>query len=846
MKRLAVGILAHVDSGKTTLSEGLLYASGQIKKPGRVDHGDSFLDTNSIERERGITIFSKQAVIEYNQTYITLLDTPGHIDFSAETERTLRVLDCAILVISATDGIQPHTETLWKLLSRHKIPVFIFVNKMDLVGADKDRRLKELIEKFGDGCVDFSYGADSEEFAEAAAVCNEKLLEEYYENGGVSESSVIEAVASRQMFPCFFGSALKLTGVKEFFDAFEKYAKEPQRAEEFGAKVFKISEDEKGKRLTHIKITGGVIHTKDIPDVATAEKINEIRIYSGRSFKNVQELSAGCVCAVSGLDKTYPGQGLGAEQNDEPLELEPIFTYAVKLPDGTDEHTALTALKQLEEEETQLHVFKNERLNQICIRLMGEVQLEIIKRIAAERFSLDIEFEKSGVIYKETIKNRVEGVGHYEPLKHYAEVHLLIEPQTRGSGVKFALKCSEDELPRNFQRLIMTHLEEKEHMGVLTGSPITDVKITLIAGKAHPKHTEGGDFRNATYRAVRQGLMQAESVLLEPWYNFKIELPTTAVGRAMTDITQMGGSIETPESFGETSLIKGRAPAEAMNGYASELTAYTKGKGKLSLENGGYEPCADAQKIIDEIGYLAETDVENTADSVFCSHGAGHTVKWNEVFEHMHLPAAVLDEPAVRQNTMVVRRRECSFVDDDELLKIFEKTYGAVKRRSRDVLHTPKNGENTAKRAVKRRPKDGNYVLVDGYNIIFADDDLKKLAEKDLELAREKLANRLCAYCAMRNEEVILVFDAYKVKGNHGSTEKNGNISVVYTKEAETADAYIEKATHTLSKNYNVRVATSDYTEQLIILGNGAYRISAREFLAEVSAAEADLREFLI
>lgn len=845
MKNITIGILAHVDSGKTTLSEGLIYLSGAIKKPGRVDHGDAFLDTNNIERERGITIFAKQAVIESKSLHITLLDTPGHIDFSAETERTLGVLDYAILAISASDGVQPHTETLWRLLKRHKIPVFIFVNKMDLPNTNQADTMREICGRFGDECINFSADNTSDEFAEAAAMCDEELLNEFAESGVLSLASLKKAIAGRRIIPCFFGSALKLDGVDEFLDALDRYIDEPARGKSFGARVFKISEDEKGNRLTHLKITGGSLHVKDIPDGRSSDKVNEIRIYSGLKYKNVQEVCAGEVCTVTGLDKTHPGQGLGAEQDAEPLTLEPIFTYSVKLPPDIDEHTAISNLRQLEEEETQLHVFVNESLKQINIQLMGEVQLEIIKRIAEERFGMNIEFEKSGVVYKETIADTVEGVGHYEPLRHYAEVHLLLEPRERGSGLKFAAKCSEDMLERNFQRLILTHLEEKEHKGVLTGSPITDMKITLIAGKAHLKHTEGGDFRQATYRALRQGLMQAESVLLEPWYNFVFELPTDSVGRAMTDISRMGGRFSAPETYGDRSMIRGSVSVDKMGDYSSEIAAYTKGRGRISLEVSGYEPCAEQAEVIERIGYNAESDIDNTADSVFCSHGAGFTVKWNEVFEHMHLPAMQKERTEVNPPEVKKPRSYGGFADDAELLRIFESTYGKVKRKVRHTMHTPKDDVPPSKPAVRKKPKEGNYVLVDGYNIIFAWDELKKIAEDDLELARTTLANRLCAYRAMRNAEVILVFDAYKVKGNHGSCEKTGNITVVYTKEAETADSYIEKATHKLSRNYNVKVATSDYMEQLIILGNGAYRVSANEFLGEVEAAEAELREYL-
>lgn len=844
MKRLTIGILAHVDSGKTTLSEALLYLSGEIKTPGRVDHGNAFLDTDSIERERGITIFSKQAVIETDEVNITLLDTPGHIDFSAEAERTLTALDCAVLVINASDGVQPHTETLWHLLDMHNVPVFIFVNKMDLPDTDKNSLLSALSAKLSDGCIDFSDGTANDSFAEAAAMCSAELLDEYMDSGTLSHQSLCQAISNRLVFPCYFGSALKFEGVKEFFDGLCQYAQEPPRSDSFGARVFKISEDEKGNRLTHLKITGGCLNVKDIPDNSTAEKVNEIRIYSGAKYKNVPQVSAGQVCAVTGLTQAFPGKGFGCEPDAEALTLEPVFTYSVKLPDGIDEHTAITNLRQLEEEETQLHVVHNSQLGCIQLRLMGKVQLEIIKRLAKERFNMDLDFEKCGVIYKETIKNRVEGVGHYEPLRHYAEVHLLLEPGEPGSGIKISAKCAEDRLDKNFQRLILTHLDEKEHLGVLTGSPITDIKITLVAGKAHLKHTEGGDFRQATYRAVRQGLMQAESVLLEPWYDFTLELPSDTAGRAMTDINRMGGRFSAPEISGENSILKGSVPVSELSEYNAEVLAYTKGRGRLSLKLSGYEPCQNSEEVIARIGYLPESDTENTADSVFCSHGAGYNVKWNEVFDNMHLPPMQLEAPTVKQNVAVRPKSERTFADDAELLKIFENTYGKVQRRVNHTMHTPKETSKPPHPS-RRKPKEGSFLLADGYNIIYAWDDLKKLAEDDLDLARETLANRLCAYRAMRNTEVILVFDAYKVKGNHGSCETFGNISIVYTKEAETADSYIEKATHKLSKNHNVKVATSDYMEQLIILGNGAFRVSANEFLSEVEAAEAELREYL-
>lgn len=837
MKRIVIGILAHVDSGKTTLSEGLLYESGEIRKLGRVDRKDAFLDTNKIERERGITIFSKQAIISLPETEFTLIDTPGHIDFSAETERALQILDYAVLVVSATDGVQSHTQTLWRLLKHHNIPTFIFVNKMDLADVSKEEIMAELNGGLSENCIDFS-----QEFAEAASMCNEELLEEFLDKGELSEESVRNAIEKCEIFPCFFGSALKLDGVRDFADGLDKYTKSKTFGEEFGAKVFKISEDDRGARLTHMKITGGCLKVKSM---IGDEKVNEIRIYSGEKYQSVPEAQPGMVCAAAGLTKVSAGDGLGTEQNFEGLTLEPVFAYAIKLPQGCDVHTAMTNLKKLEEEETQLHIIWNERMQEIRIQLMGEVQLEVLKTIIAQRFGMEVEFEKGGIVYKETIANRVEGVGHYEPLRHYAEVHLLIEPGKRGSGIKLASKCGEDELSRNWQRLIMTHLEEKEHIGVLTGSPLTDVKITLVAGRAHLKHTEGGDFRQATYRAVRQGLMQAESVLLEPWYEFVLELPTASVGRAMTDIGQMGGKLLPPETDGETTLVRGSAPVAKMCDYHREVVVYTHGAGRLSCVLKGYEPCTNADEVIEKIGYMADADTDNPSSSVFCSHGAGYTVKWDEVFRHMHIEPMDLDEPKPVTAQVQPKTQKQSFADDDELLKIFELTYGKIKQRSHHPMHTRREEASPQRKTAKAKPKLGDYLLVDGYNIIFAWEELRELSKMDLDLARTTLVNRLCAYRAMRNTEVIVVFDAYKVKGNPGSVEKVLNISVVYTKEAETADSYIEKVSHQLGKNYNVKVATSDYMEQIIILGSGAFRISAGEFLKEVEAAEEELRELM-
>ncbi len=841
MKRLVIGILAHVDSGKTTLSEGLLYASGKTRKLGRVDHRDAYLDTNKIERDRGITIFSKQAVISLGNTEITLLDTPGHVDFSAEMERTLQVLDYAVLVISGTDGVQSHTETLWRLLKHHKIPTFIFINKMDIEGADRQKIITELTGRLDDGCIDF--GDITDEARERLAMCDEALMEEYLKDGGFSDTTLKTAIQKRNVFPCMFGSALKLVGVGEFLTLVDRYTKEIEYKEEFGARVFKISEDASGNRLTHMKITGGSLKVKTVLQNAQPEKVNEIRIYSGDKYESVPEAVSGMVCAVTGLIKSYSGMGLGTECDLESLSSEPIFTYCVRLKDGTDVHTAVKNLRLLEEEETKLNVIWNEQLQEIRVQIMGEVQLEVLKSVIADRFGMEIEFEKGSIIYKETIEGSVEGVGHYEPLRHYAEVHLLLEAGKRGSGLKFSSKCSEDRLDRNWQRLILTHLEEKTHLGVLTGSPITDMKITLVSGAAHLKHTEGGDFRQATYRAVRQGLMRAKSILLEPWYEFTLTLPTDCVGRAMTDISQMGGRISPPETEGDMSVVRGSAPVAKMGDYQQNVTVYTHGLGRLSCSLSGYEPCNDTDEITERIGYDAEADTENTANSVFCARGAGYTVHWSEVFDNMHLPALNLSEPRlVEQKPKSVSATSIS-ASDDELLRIFEQTYGKVVRRNYNTMRTPRHEEYKYKEP-KPKKKRGDYVLIDGYNIIFAWEDLKAAAELDLDYARQRLIDRVSAYKAMRNTEVILVFDAYKVKGR-GSLEKINNLSIVYTKEAETADAYIEKATNELGKHNNVRVATSDYMEQLIILGNGAFRISADEFRQEVEAAEREIEELI-
>lgn len=850
MKRLVIGILAHVDAGKTTLSEGILYESGKIRKVGRVDNGDAYLDTDTIEKERGITVFSKQAVFNYGNAAFTLLDTPGHIDFAAEAERTLQVLDYAVLVISASDGVQAHTETLWHMLKRHNIPTFIFVNKMDLPDTDADTVEDNLKSKLGLGCVNFCKDMTSDDFYDSVTMCSEDITENYLETGEVSDECLSNAINNREIFPVYFGSALKLEGISQLLEGISKYSVMPKYPESFGAKVFKISDDGKGKRLAHMKITGGCLSVKDTPKDDPNQKINEIRIYSGEKYINESTVYPGTVCAVTGLSDIKAGEGLGIKEKDgvDELMTEPVFAYTVIINDKTDTHKVLEVFKKLEEEETRLHVVIDNNGN-IQIRLMGKVQLEIIQRIVKERFGIDISLEKGGVVYRETIADKIEGVGHYEPLRHYAEVHLLLEPLPKGSGVKFAAKCSEDMLDKSKQRLVLTHLEEKPHIGVLTGSPINDIKITLIAGKAHLKHTEGGDFRQATYRAVRNGLMRGKSILQEPWYDFKIEVPSTSAGRVMTDINCMGGRMETPESTEDTTVITGCAPAAKIADYGSDLIGYTKGKGRINLKFAGYEECKDSEYVIDDIGYMAEADTENTGDSVFCDHGAGFNVKWDKVFDYMHLPPAEL-EPKTIEVSNIKTTAPRKNVDDAELMRIFENTYGEIKRREDDVTR-PKKKASSAEYIYKppKNPKNKigneNYLLVDGYNVIFSWKDLKKLSEDDLDFARTALINRLCAYASMTSINIIAVFDAYKVKGNTGSVEKINNISVVYTKEAETADSYIEKTTEKLKRKGSVRVATSDFMEQLIILGNGALRITPDELLAEVEDAENKIREII-
>lgn len=855
MKKFVIGILAHVDSGKTTLSEAMLYRAGEIRKLGRVDHKNTFLDTNEIERDRGITIFSKQAVLKIGDAEFTLLDTPGHVDFSAEMERTLQVIDYAVLVISGSDGVQNHTETLWRLLQRYNIPVFIFINKMDMLLEDKKEILAQIKQKLNEGCIDFSEDDNYENFGEELSMCDEIIMEQFLGNGKISIESIRNAVSARRVFPCFFGSALKLIGVDEFLEGMRKYTRRSIYNDEFGAKVFKVSEDEQGVRLTHMKITGGKLRVKDMVCgcVGTSdewtEKVNQIRVYSGAKYSVEEEAEAGSICAVTGLSKTYSGEGLGTEDDAKSPVLEPVLTYKMNIDSGLDLHNVLVSLRKLEEEDPQLNVIWNERLQEINVKVMGQVQLEVLKRIIKERFGFDVDFDKGSIAYKETIESAVEGVGHYEPLRHYAEVHLLMEPGEKGSGLKFETVCSEDELDRNWQRLILTHLSEKDHIGVLTGSPITDMKITVIAGRAHQKHTEGGDFRQATYRAVRHGLKVAKCILLEPWYEFTLEIPSDMIGRAMNDIQRKGGTFNQPETFGEMTIISGYAPVSEMMDYQQEVVGYTKGRGKLWCILKGYEPCHNAEEVISEIGYDSEKDIDNTADSVFCAHGAGFVVKWDKVYDYMHIKTSVMDNKKTDGDNGEKEKENSKYIEsaagDKELMQIFERTYGPVKRDIYKAFNPKKKLAKTPKFRAKPIPQGPEYLLVDGYNIIFSWDELKNAAKDSLDAARNMLINILCNYQGFRQCRLILVFDAYKVKGNLGEVERVHNIDVVYTKEAETADMYIEKVTHELSKKHKVRVATSDNLEQIIILGNGALRVSADAFKKEVDEAETAIRAYL-
>jgi len=856
-KQLVIGILAHVDSGKTTLSEALLYGTGTIRKLGRVDHKDAFLDTDALEKARGITIFSKQALFTAGNTDFTLLDTPGHVDFSTETERTLQVLDYAVLVISGTDGVQSHTETLWRLLRRYRIPTFVFVNKMDLPGPGREVLLTQLNRRLGDGFVDF--GAEQADRDEALALCDERLMETMLDRGSLTDTDLIPAIARRHVFPCWFGSALKLQGVDALVEGLDRYTRPAPALEAFGAKVFKVSQDEQGNRLTWLRVTGGALKVKaqltgEADGEPWAEKANQLRLYSGAKFTLAECIGPGQVCAVTGLTRARPGEGLGAERDSDLPVLEPVLSYQVLLPEGADVHAALGKLHRLEEEEPQLHVVWNETLGEIHVQLMGEVQLEVLKSLLAERYGLEVSFGPGGILYKETITEAMEGVGHYEPLRHYAEVHLKLEPLPRGSGMQFAADCREEVLDKNWQRLVLTHLEEKQHLGVLIGAPLTDVKITLIAGRAHLKHTEGGDFRQATYRAVRQGLMMANQIhktqLLEPWYAFRLELPSDNVGRAMNDIQNMGGSFDPPETGadGDTTLLTGTAPASTMRSYPMEVVGYTRGRGHLTLTLDGYRPCHNAAEVIEAAGYEPEHDLDNPADSVFCAHGAGFVVPWEQVRSHMHVDSGwgktAKTEEAVQARPRRMAAYRATLEEDAELLKIFEQTYGPIKRDPLAAFRPTQKRERPDFNAEQWEIQP-EYLLVDGYNIIFAWDELNALSKESLEAARHRLMDILCNYQGFKKCVLILVFDAYRVPGSPGSIEQYHNIHVVYTREAETADMFIERVTHEIGKGRRVRVATSDGMEQVIILGHGALRVSARMFHEEVQEAEKEIRRYL-
>lgn len=878
---ISVGLLAHVDSGKTTLSEGILYLTGQIRKPGRVDHGDAFLDNYALERQRGITIFSKQAVFQLGDSQVTLLDTPGHVDFSAEMERTLQVLDYAVLVVSGADGVQGHTRTLWSLLARYRIPTFIFVNKMDQPGADKALILKELKKKLDASCVDM-------EDPEDIATGDERALEEYLEAGEVSIDTISQMIADRQIFPCYFGAALKLQGVQELLDGIGKYVgdnvsanydqadnrlQNSGDAQQFGARVYKISRDPQGNRLTHMKITSGELKVKSLLKGGQVsepweEKADQIRIYSGEKFETVQQAKAGMICAVTGLKHTFPGEGLGIEAAKQAVTpmLEPVLNYQVYFPDQVDAHTMLGYMRQIEEEDPMLRVIWNEELGEIHVQLMGEVQTEILKSLVSERFGVDVTFGTGNIVYKETIKNVVEGVGHYEPLRHYAEVHLILEPGLPGSGLEFSTDCSTDDLDLNWQRLILTHLLEREHRGVLLGAAITDMKITLVAGRAHLKHTEGGDFRQSTYRAVRQGLMQAESVLLEPYYEFRLEVPSEMIGRALTDVQRMYGEFAPPETDGDQSVLTGSAPVACMRDYQKEVVSYTRGRGRLTLVFQGYAPCHNTEEILENAGYDPEADNENPTGSIFCSHGAGYYVPWQEVPEHMHISskleeylrkdkdAGEMHEEADGNGRGVLRNgaaggspsksgRSRDFgAEDRELEEIFMRTYGKIERKK------PGNGPRTIiaqsqYKEEKPQEKVAEYLLVDGYNVIFAWDELKELAKVNIESARNKLMDILSNYQGFKKCTVILVFDAYKVDGDTLEIQKYHNIHVVYTKQAETADQYIEKVVHHIGRKRHVTVVTSDGVEQVVTQGQGSALISSREFYEEVEITRRQIQE---
>ena len=828
---IVLGILAHVDAGKTTLSEAMLYLSGKLKKLGRVDHRDSFLDNNSLERARGITIFSKQAVMPLGEMTVTLLDTPGHVDFSAEAERSLQVLDYAVLVISGTDGVQAHTETLWKLLERYNVPVFIFVTKMDLPGCDRQEIMDGLRTRLSERCVDFS--AEGEALFESAAMCSEEAMDEYIETGSIGTKRMRDMLRRREIFPCCFGSGLRTEGVAEFLDILELYARPGDYSEDFSARVYKIARDAQGNRMTFMKVTGGALRVRSLMKYADRdgnafeEKISQLRVYSGAKYDTAEVICPGQICAALGLTGTYPGQGLGAAGDfAEPL-LEPVMSYRVILPPQSDPAVLLPKLMQLDQEDPQLHIVWNERTREISVQLMGRVQAEIFRSLVKERFDTDITLDTGRIMYRETIKDTVEGVGHFEPLRHYAEVHLLLEPLPRGSGIELSSSCPEDELDRSWQRLILTHLAEKQHIGVLTGSPVTDIRFTLAAGRAHIKHTEGGDFRQATYRAVRQGLMQAESVLLEPWYSFVLEVPAEQIGRAISDVRAMNGEIDSPEDAGGMMRLEGAAPVAGMNEYMQELLAYTHGRGRLSLTPGGYRPCRDQQKIVDAIGYEPERDTDNPADSVFCSHGAGVNIPWDQVKDYMHLESCL--KPPVEETAPIAAPRYRSLsIDDRELEAIMEREFGKIKRPQYSARQV---NAAASEPVFEKKPE---FIIVDGYNLIFAWDELKKLAADRLDLARGRLMDMLSNYCGFTKTKLVLVFDGFRTPGNPGSREDYHNINVAFTKDGETGDAYIERLADEIGKNYSVRVVTSDNLIRLSALRSGVLRCSSGEFKNEV------------
>ena len=859
--KLAVGILAHVDAGKTTLAESILYLTGSIRKPGRVDHQDAFLDTYDLERERGITIFSKQAEVKLGEKEVTLLDTPGHVDFSAEMERTLQVLDYAVLVISGADGVQGHVQTLWRLLTRYKIPVFLFINKMDQEGTDRRQLLEELQKRLDERCIAFDDKEDRETFFENLAMSDEAVLEKYLSDGTVEPGEIIRLIRERKVFPCYFGSALKIDGVEEFLQGLDTYTACPDYPEDFGARVYKIARDTQGARLTYMKITGGILKVKQMltnrregkesSEEIWEEKADQLRIYSGAGFRTISEAPAGTVCAVTGLSWTFCGQGLGAETEAELPLLEPVLTYQIQIPPECDVHRMYLKLRQLEEEEPELHIVWEEQSNEIHAQVMGEVQIEILKRLIAERFDTEVEFGAGSIVYKETITEPVEGVGHFEPLRHYAEVHLLMEPGERGSGLQFEAACSEDILERNWQRLVLTHLEEKRHRGVLTGSEITDMKITLVTGRAHLKHTEGGDFRQATYRAVRHGLKCTNSLLLEPVYEYRLEIPSDKVGRALSDIQKMYGTFSEPVIEGDMTILTGTAPVAAMRDYQTEVVAYTKGHGRLSCTLKGYEPCHNAEEVIREIAYDPEKDTENPTGSVFCSHGAGFVVSWDKVRDYMHLDSGIrlekkvkpIQEQSLPTFSQTIQRGGPA--DEKELEEIFTRTYGTAKKERNSFNRKRTVSAETSSPREYKPKKQGTeeeYLLVDGYNIIFAWEGLRDLANASIEAARNKLMDILSNYQGYKKNTLILVYDAYKVEGNTGEVMKYHNIYVVYTKEAETADQYIEKTVHEIGRKHRVTVATSDALEQIIILGQGASRLSAAGLKEEIQAANIEIR----